>query len=69
MTDFASYKGQDRYDVVRYSSRTADGSCNNPNSKYLGAAMTPFTRFLPPRYNDGTFRINTLLRLRSHIVA
>ncbi|XP_043188450.1 peroxidase-like [Amphibalanus amphitrite] len=33
--------------------RTADGSCNNANSRYLGAAMTPFARFLPPRYNDG----------------
>ncbi|XP_037082057.1 peroxidase-like [Pollicipes pollicipes] len=33
--------------------RTADGSCNNANSRYLGAAMTPFSRFLPPRYNDG----------------
>ncbi|XP_026154200.1 eosinophil peroxidase [Mastacembelus armatus] len=33
--------------------RTATSICNNLNNPRLGAANTPFTRWLPPEYDDG----------------
>ncbi|XP_069172909.1 salivary peroxidase/catechol oxidase [Procambarus clarkii] len=33
--------------------RRPDGSCNNVQHPSWGAALTPFTRFLPPDYGDG----------------
>jgi hypothetical protein len=36
-----------------YPWRTMDGSCNNPNWPWWGAAKTPYQRMAAPAYNDG----------------
>ena len=35
--------------------RTPDGSCNNLNQPLKGASNTPFSRLLPPNYEDGVY--------------
>lgn len=36
--------------------RTPDGTCNNADRPWLGAAMLPMQRFLHPVYEDGELR-------------
>ena len=33
--------------------RTANGACNNLNNPLLGAADTPYKRYITPAYKDG----------------
>lgn len=42
----------------RYAS--LDGTCNNPIYSAWGSTFTPFTRLLPPDYDDGTVFLNVL---------
>ena len=39
--------------VSVHTYRTYDGTCNNLNSKTLGASSTKFRRLIPPSYEDG----------------
>lgn len=36
-----------------YPYRSMDGTCNNLQHPYWGAAFTPLTRLVPAAYNDG----------------
>lgn len=41
--------------------RRIDGTCNNPNHPFWGAQISPFSRLLPPSYEDGRFHTTSSL--------
>ncbi len=42
--------------------RTYDGTCNNLNKPLEGSANTPYSRFLPPAYDDKVDSPRTLCK-------
>lgn len=46
-------------DAIRFPFRSFDGSCNNVIHTAWGRSNTPFTRILPPDYEDGVNEIRT----------
>lgn len=53
LSDECPLRGRPRCTGAAHRYRTADGTCNNQEKPWLGAAMLPMQRFLHPVYEDG----------------
>ncbi|ERL95349.1 hypothetical protein D910_12614 [Dendroctonus ponderosae] len=51
--DECPLRGRPRCSPASLRFRTADGTCNNLQHPWIGSAMLPMQRFLPPVYEDG----------------